>query len=76
MAKVKVTITAADPNLIDAGKPCKQGDEIEISRPAALLLLRKKLISKIPGESDQVDAPQSPAPAGSGKRAKTVVAHV
>lgn len=76
MAKVKVTITAADSNLIHEGKPCKQGDEIEISRQAAMLLLRKKLISKIPGESDRAEEPQSPASAGSGKRAKTVVAHV
>ncbi|WP_208539933.1 DUF7210 family protein, partial [Pseudomonas aeruginosa] len=48
METVKVTITAENPNHTHAGKPVAKGDEIEVTRAAAQLLLRKKLIEKIP----------------------------
>ncbi|HCF4479857.1 hypothetical protein ISH61_22755 [Pseudomonas aeruginosa] len=48
METVKVTITAENLNHTHAGKPVAKGDEIEVTRAAAQLLLRKKLIEKIP----------------------------
>ncbi|CDM42387.1 DUF7210 family protein [Ectopseudomonas oleovorans] len=67
METVKVTITAKNPNHTHAGKPCKQGDEIDVSRAAAQFLLRKKLIDKIPGKASKASDTPTPAEAGSDK---------
>lgn len=73
MAKVTVTISADDPRLTMAGKPCKKGDEIGVDLPVAKLLLRQKLIDKIPaaGQPETEEAQVEAAEPALGKRSKS-----